>query len=117
MKIISKSEKNKINEIISKITDNEASIDIEDEFNKRKRDKLEQYFIKEKLNDADFLELQKLSSSKNGFLNNTFRRNLWKKILSVKGNNNIFEFVVLSEDKKTNFDKIYKTDQSKIRYN
>jgi hypothetical protein len=111
-------EKNKINDIITKIIDNQTETDANDEFYIKKREPLEKLFIKETLTEEDFNELRQLSITKGGFLNNVFRRNLWKKILCVKGNNNIYEFVILSEeqpDNIINFDRIYKKVESKIK--
>jgi len=97
-------EKNKINDIITKIIDNQTETDANDEFYIKKREPLEKLFIKETLTEEDFNELRQLSITKGGFLNNVFRRNLWKKILCVKGNNNIYEF---------NYDRIIELDTNR----
>jgi hypothetical protein len=116
MRSVSRNDKNRINELISKIIDQEIKFDQADQFYLKKRNALEKLAAKENLEERDFAELQELSITKDGFLSNTFRRNLWKKILNVKGHNNLFEFVVLSteSEKKMEFDQIYKADQSII---
>lgn len=107
-------EKNKINDIIGKIIDNQTEIDINDEFYVKKRKELENLYLKENLTEQDFNSLRELSITNGGFLNNVFRRNLWKKILSVKGNNNIYEFVVLSDEPTDSicFDRIFRKVES-----
>jgi hypothetical protein len=110
-------EKNKINDIITKIIDNQTESDVNDEFYVKKREPLEKLFLKDSFTEEDFNELRHLSITKGGFLNNIFRRILWKKILCVKGNNNIYEFVILSEkqsDGINNFDRIYRKVESII---
>ena len=97
MNTVTKNEKNYVNQLISRIIDKEG-INIDDEFHNKKRKDIERYLIKENLDDKDFTEIQRLAYSKGGFLTNSFRRKLWKKILNVKGNNNIFEFIFISDN-------------------
>ena len=112
MNAISKDERNKINDLIKKILKKEQNIDYNEEFYKIKIKQLESFINRDHFNEKDFREIQILSSSKGGFLNNDFRVNIWKKILSAQGINKIFEFIVLADDKDKSskssvFDKIY----------
>ena len=113
MKTISKNEKNIVNELISTIIDQECVFDEKNDFQKKKRQDLEKYLVKENIEERDFAEIQRLSSTQAGFINNTIRRTIWKKILNVKGNNNILEFITISDNTSNSvkFDRFYTTDQ------
>lgn len=101
-KNVSKNDKHRVNEIIQNIIDKEVEYDTNDEFYISKRKRINEIFKKDFLSEPDFSELQSLAASKNGFLTNSLRRDLYKKILNVKGKNNQFEFVIVTEqDPKT----------------